>query len=813
MRPALLRLLKRPSALSIIDFLISSSPGIEHLQSQLHSKCLRCHSSSPQPLNPQFLESRHLQKGEYSETSGRSLSFPVHPIQSSPAKSERDDSAVELHNGGTTRWKELGLQPERLDYESDIGHTQDIGTRLVDDPAHRSDFGLWLELLRYRQRRYGHNGTLHIWEGLMRRVGGLQLPVDGEGADTFWQSFVDAGFDREIILNELVDYALQLWNQTDKRWPRLYQSIVGRFVKRGMADQAVKWHKRLQKPHLSSPNDISHCFTSVLSDYVESERAPGGLRAQVSAFRGICKHTDGHQIYGQVIPALIRRGKFQELLRMHYFLIQQGDSPRSFEEFQPLLEFADIFRGDATKKKLWRSYTGGALPSKSINPSVPPTMHQSQGLDIRDGSEGDRFDDSFGARIFATKAFNFEMILAGLKTFRVPAIGPQSLREMARRARGSTDVQEKLDRLEQSNISVGNSVFSRLLRRFATENRETLLFDLVHSDQHHEVLEDPETQASLLMSHYAACDWRQYNLTLIVLKELLGDGLDLLSIHVRKHIAAGETALAAKVVTDMLIRGFTLNDDTITFMVNYLLDPRKPGRRPVRQSNLRSTKDLAFAFRYLQNIAERRANVPLKLWNELLKRYGMADRWDELRTCCLWLARRYSAESLRPTAAAEAPGGDQLILQKIFDRRMQEAIVAWGFIIEPPSRLRLKSYHATGIRGEQLVPFARGIILLRELQKRGVDVRSASVRRVCRQRLMTLYGRPILSNRPRNRALREENPHTAEQVIADINSAWGEPPLFDEEGKRSLDWMFQHYHPYIPPRRHQRQKDGDRSKI
>ncbi|KAL4785288.1 hypothetical protein BJX76DRAFT_187653 [Aspergillus varians] len=792
MRPALLRLLKRPSALSVIDSLISSSSGIEHLHSQLEKHCLRCQSSSPQFLNPQCLEPRPIQKGEPSNMSTRPLSFPVHPIRLPPV-----NGPTELQYGASTRWKELGLQLERVDYESDVGHSRDIGARLVDNSAHQTDFGLWLELLRYRKRHYGDTGTWHIWEGLMKRVGGLQLPVDGESADIFWQSFVDSGLEKETFLNEIADYALALWNQTGTRWPKLYQSVVGGFVKRGMANQAVQWHQRLRNPHLSDPSDIAQCFTSALENYVESERPPGGLRARVSAFQEICKHTDGHHIYGQVISALIARGKSKESLRMHYFLISRGDHPRCFEELQPLLQFTETFESGANKKKLWRYSTERFTPNEAIDTSVPPTVEQPQELDMKDELEENGFNDDFGARVFATKAVTFDMIMAGLKTFRIQAIGPQSLRELARRAHGSHDILDKLNRLEQNNISVGNSVFARLLRRLATEKRETLLSDLIHSDQHHDVLEDSDTQASLLVSYYTASDWRQYNLTLVVLKELIGDGLNLLNIHVQKHIAAGEKTLAAKVVTDMLIQGLTPNDNTITFMVNYLFGPRKPGRRPVQQPNLRSPQDLASTFRYLQSISQTGAHVPLKLWNELLRRYGMADRWDELRACCLWLARRYSVISSRSAAAAQVPGGDQLTLQKIFDRPMQEAIVAWGFIIEPASRLRSKSYHATGIGGERLAPFARGIILLRELQNIGVEVNSAPICVVCRQRLTVLYGRPFFSNRPRNRALREENPYTAEQIIADINIAWGEP-LFDEVDKRHLHRKLQTHYPRLP---------------
>ncbi|KAL4922933.1 uncharacterized protein BDV17DRAFT_278437 [Aspergillus undulatus] len=801
MRPALLRLLKRPSALSVIDSLISSPLGIEQLQTQLRQRCLRCLSSAPQPLDHESSEPQPLKKGQQSDTTPRALSFPIHPILP-PARTANVDDRTGLRNDEYTDWKELSLNLELLEYESDIGHTDDIGTRLVDDPVHRYDFGLWLELLRYRQRHYGNTGTLQIWQGLMSRVGGLQLPVDGENADVFWQSFVDLGLQNEPVLDQIADHASTLWEQSGKRWPKLYQSIVGSFVKRGMADQAVKWHKQLHNPHLSNPSDIADCFVSAVSGYDASKREPGGFRARMSAFREICKHTDGHQTYGRVIPALLASGQTKELLRMHQFLIERGDHPQDIEELRPLLSYTKWFSSQPTKERL-RRYRDERfpLPDDKHDPDIPDTIEKSEGLYGGQELEGNQIKDDFGARIFATRALTFDMIVAGLKAFSVRAIGPQSLREMAKKAHGSRDVLDKLKKLEQNNISVGNSVFARLLRKLATEDRETLLDGLINSDQHHDVLEDPEIQASLLVSSYASFDWVQYNLSVLVLKELLGEGFNMLNLDAQKHIAAGETDLAFKAVTEMLIKGHSLDHETITFMFNYLFGPRKQGRRPVQQSNLQPPHTIEFVFRYLQETSLLGANMPVKLWIELLKRYGMRDRWHELRNCCLWLARRYSNDHPHPAGAIQDAGAKKLVLKKLFDYHMQEAIVSWGFIIQPPNKLRAKLKYEIETNQKPLVEFVRGILLLRELRNHGVEVEQATVRRVCRQRLVMLYGSPIFSNRPRNRALRRENPYIAERVVEDLNIAWGEEPLFDDEGKEWLRQLFRFHRPNLN-RRH-----------
>ncbi|KAL4950754.1 hypothetical protein BDW69DRAFT_171405 [Aspergillus filifer] len=794
MRPALLRLLKRPSALSVIDSLITSSAGIENLHNELRRQCLRCLSFAPQLSDLEVLESRSTNEHKRSKPNPKALSFPVHSLLP-PERTASDDHHSNVQHVQHAYREKLGLDPDRLESESDVGKTQDVEPRLVDDPAHRNDFGLWLELLRYRQRHYGDSGTSHILEGLMNRSGGLQLPVHGESADALWQSFVDLGVRNEAVLAQVTDYASRLWTETGRRWPGLYQSIVGSFVKRGMADHALKWHKRLQNPHLSDPSDIANSLVAAVSDYDATERAPGGFRARMSAFREICKHTDGHQTYGRVMSALLASGKTKELLRMHQFLIERGDHPKSLDELQPLLEYTKSFSSLATRERIRRYSTERFPPTSKVDSGAPSLPQDPQELDIRDGFEAQEFKDDFGARIFATRALTVDMVIAGLKTFSVRAIGPQSLRELAKRAHGCRDVLEKLVSLEKNKISIGNSLFARLLRKFAEENRETLLDDLIHSDQHHEVLEDFQTQASFMVSSYASHDMRQYQFSLVVLKELVGEGQYMDNLHVQKHIAAEETNLAINTVGDMLVKGYAPNSETHKFMINYLFGPRKPGRRAVQQANLRAPHNLDFAWKYLQKTSLMGGRIPLEIWIEMLKQFGMGAHWRSLCECCMWLARRYSNVHAHPAGAVQRAGTENLTLEKLFGRHMQEAIVSWGFLIDPPSRLRSRREYALGRNNERLVPFARGILLLRELQRHGVKVELATVRRVCRQRLVMLYGPSISSNKPRNRALRRHNPYTFDRVIADLNTAWGQPALLDDDQKRHLRWLLQFHRP------------------
>lgn len=786
MRPALLRLLKRPSALSVLDSLISIPLGVEELESKYRSECLRYHSrAASQRIESHGADNERPDRRDGTRPSPWPSSFRVYDIRS-PRNEETNGNdrtkqpAVTISATKPTR--DVGLRLDKLEYESDVGHTDGIGTRLVDDPARRHDFALWEELLRYRQRHYGDKGTRDIWEGLMVRVDGVQLPVKGEQADFFWQSFVDLALKRTILLNELASYASRLWKETGNRWDKFYEAVVGGLIARGMPQQAVEWHKKLQNPHLSEPNDILRILESAIAPRPKpSYRAPLPKNRHASAglwvFQNICRSTKGHRIYGPVISTMLRNGLYEDLFQMHEVLIAQNDHPESYEDAQPLLEYAKENWSFSRRKKL-NAYVESCFPERGATAEEDIATKEPH---IEGGkSRGDKpFKDELGARLFATKALNFDMILSGLRMFGVPAIGPQTLREMAIRAHGGQDILKKLRQLQDAGISVGDSVFTRLVRKLANEHREVLLSDFISSDQHFEMLEDVAAQESLLVSYYAARDWRQYNMTLAILAEISPEGPDLSNIHFRKFIAADEWRFASKLVDDMALHGGSLSNESIDFMVDHILPARQPGHLPQKIRGRSLSEDLAFVVQILQRAAKSGTAVPAKLWIEILKRLGMINRWHDLRDCCLWLARQYSPAAKHAVGSPinRSPSAPCDRLPTIFTGQMQAAIVSWGFKMRI-ARQPDKPYATFRPDQAGLIPWVRGLVLLRELEQHGVHLHVREIRQTCRQRLKVIFGPPIQSSRRMNRMLRRENPYSLERVIGDINRVWGEPSLF-----------------------------------
>ncbi|KAJ5855969.1 uncharacterized protein N7529_009913 [Penicillium soppii] len=799
MRPALLRLLKRPSAVSILDTLAATPVGIEQLESKY--RCLRCSSrSAKQELPDEHRNSPARHTLENPNRGKRPFSFPIYDIEEASERSisAHTDVAEDQTSLNTAQCstKALALRPDRLEFESDVGHLNNIGTRLVDSSDNRYNLDLWEELLRYRQRHYGDNGTLDIWEGLTIRVDGVRLPIDGEQADFFWQSFVDLGLRRRLFLKDVFEYAVNLLEKSNSQWPGLYERIVGGLLEQGAPNRAVEWHKKLQDSQLASPNDALKILPSALrlsslpagtefttSVDLEFLSLPPGLKA----FQAICSAVPGHQFYGPVIAMLMHQGHGEAAILMHYFLAKRQDHPQTPDDIQPLLDYVEKF-GLRTEFNRLRGYVKKRFDTQaSIDQPGPKPLAQRG----EKGQDEKPFKDDLGAKLFATRALNFDMVVGGLKMLGVSEIGPRTLRELATRTNGNQDLLDKLKILKQSGISVGNTVFSRLIQKLAAQNRDILLSDILRSDQHPDILEDRRTQESMLYSYYMARDWRLYNMTLAILTELYPGAPDLYDIHFRKHIAAWELGSACKVADELALQNRTLGEESVDFMAEQVLTPRRMNHRPPPGQRLSAVEEVVFMFKILKRVVPAGGYVSAAFWVEMLKRLGMADAWadwDKLEQCCRWLVSQYADNDKEPRAhispkveaSTQTNGRDRRMLDLVFTPQMQAAIVSWGFMFRvlDTTASRFAIPHPKN-SGEKLIPWVRGLILLRELEQSGLRLDKRLISQAVRHRLAMLYSHHVVSARRMNRMLRRRNPYHLQQVMNDVFQAWGDASLFD----------------------------------
>ena len=683
-----------------------------------------------------------------------------------------------------------------------MGHTNDIGTKLVDNPKFAWDVSLWKELLLYRQRHYGDRGTIDIWKGMRVRCG-IDVPVVGEAGRFFWLSFIDVGLKRVSFLIELSDHAQDAWERRGKKWHGFYAAVVGGYLRRRFFRRALKWHWLLKDIHLSQPNDVLMILKRAMM-------SKGGLKA----FRAICRTIEGHKIYSSVVPMLWQEHRVDDALGMHHLLVRKNDGPRTVEEVEPLLrhlrihgskkgaqqflqEMIDSGAGDRSHWLQLLEHEGAKSDCANDGGKSSTPTHEPRVL-IDSSGKKTRFTDDFGARLFATKPFSLELIVAGLHMFSVQAIGPLTLRQMALRARDVHEVAEQIEALKKAGISIGNSVFSRVVQKLVARRDNRTLQDVLHSDQHPDVFEDLRIQELLLSSYTLSQDWRQVNKTYAILSVLSDEDPYNLNVQFRNAVNTRRWSETTDIIEQMRDKNVTISQRSVTRMARAALPLRRPGRRP--QQTRAWSKSLWHLLGTLQHVAKCGGQVGPRSWKEGLKRLGMSGRWEEFESLCLWLVDFYSnSTTWHPNASIPAevtPGHERArsqlakaqtrsALLAIFSLPLLQGIITWGFSILPRSLHKAKPVlDPWGKSDQALIPWVRGLILLRRLKEKGVLIHDRAVRKACRHRLAVLYGKYRQSNRKRNRALRRGNPYKLEELLRDMDVAWGKPLFPHFKGTR-----------------------------
>ncbi|WEW61749.1 hypothetical protein PRK78_007243 [Emydomyces testavorans] len=679
----------------------------------------------------------------------------------------------------------LALSPLRLEYESNISPPEAIGGKLIDDPRYKNDFGLWRELLEYRRRHHGNSGVVNIWKGFTGRCDDIDLPIEGEDADFLWKSFIMVGLQQEWLLRELQAYAEDLWKRTGKRWRRFYEEVVGGHFKRGHPHRAVEWHLRLKQIHLGWPNEVVNVFPQALS-----------TKAGLKCFKAICKNVDGHKIYSIAMPHLWKHDRIRHALAMHDFLMSRQDGPRTLSEIEPLLKYVEMYGSEKQHSYFVQQLVKAGLMSNDCTSNAESSHSQAEKEEANGTpklSPKALFNDEFGARLFATKALTFELILAGLKMFGVDIIGPLTLREMALRTRTVEELVSQLVALKKSGISTGDSVFSKVVVKLSFSKSTMLLHDVLQSDQHPDVFEDMRIQESLLATYTLAEDWRQVNKTLAIMSVISNEDPHSYNVLFRNALRVNNWDAAMQQFEAMRKEGVQLSETTIKWMQREILPRRRKSRRPSQdKASIDALRRLICMY---QQVIMSGGRIPPEAWTECMKRLGMYNLWYELEKLCFWLIPVYgpiraaSSEPFRTLKPPELPAAadpdtferrlpaahSSAPLRRIFGPRLQEAIVAWGFILRPNTNSENRLIRNPFSKSEYLIPWVRGIILLRQLRAKGVIVQTSTVQSACRVRLAMLFSDYRQSNRLRNRMLRRENPWLLRDILMSIHKAWGQP--------------------------------------
>jgi hypothetical protein len=237
---------------------------------------------------------------------------------------------------------------------------------------------------------------------------------------------------------------------------------------------------------------------------------------------------------------------------------------------------------------------------------------------------------------------------------------------------------------------------------------------------------------------------------------------------------------------------------SLNFLREHLLPTRNPGKRVMRSPDDRPAG--FFTLDLLTNACIYRAQqhgeyVPPVFWIEILKRYGMSHRMDRVERLALWLAQHYHLvmqEETVPASGRSAFGRHRTdpakMSAEVFTDNMLQAFVVWGWrsasvrnLLRPLSPGKLNNlfrmpFWSGMSRYRDCHPWTRGILLLKQMEDSGVNIRASHVRTACTQFLWTMLG-PAVSKLRINVQATNRNQLSITHYVQHVNEIWGKPVL------------------------------------
>jgi hypothetical protein len=713
---------------------------------------------------------------------------------------EEDDAAI-------STVETYGLQPSSTSYsdllysETRVRTVSQSRDLLIDKPENFANLEAWCRILQHRERIDGFHGVVDVWTGMRDR--GIDLPVDGNLADTFWTILVNAAVKSKIkasherLLEEVIRHAEHLRASGFGYYRRLHTVLVGRFLrfppyipKRGdhlpNAGHEYKWHRRLF--------DAGFCDARSLADLTTDVVKSSNPNTAFARWRRMYHESESRDLYDSCMPTVLSHAADNAHLiaSWHKLFVSSGDMPgpelsstRAVQYLSntiqlggegdvPVHNFVDMEELKNITEADWDAAVHSMSPwlSRASMNGLVGDVH---------GIKPKAISDQFCARMFATNTFSLETIIRGLALLGTEAIGPMALRELAVRAASPEVLKEKLADIRDAGMFISPSVYGHILNKVVANSQHELFQTLLDSDQHPESYEDQHTQEVLLGNFLQAEQWSLVYLTLIGLSQKGNSRSDRAWNRLLQHyVKALDQLEIVRIYNHMFSERLAITSRTLNFLGKYLLPARSPSKRPMVASNspmghFKSLSLVANAHLYAASSGQ---YVSSERWIELLKRFGMAGDMVGIGRLVPWLAQHYAREStISDRGLYRIYRRTDATRSKVLNPIMLRALVIWGFR-SAGMRDKLRPWTREpdiSLDGKPHTElWARGLSLLLQLKEFGVKVETENVRRAVIEVLWPLFG-PGCSKKPSNWAVMQRNHLTLAHYVEHVNNVWHEP--------------------------------------
>ncbi|MCJ1405534.1 hypothetical protein MMC11_008762 [Xylographa trunciseda] len=571
-------------------------------------------------------------------------------------------------------------------------------------------------------------------------------------------SFLPAGFEDHQILREICEHIRLNIRGRRRKFNGLYVAVIGHILK-VEPSEAFSWHQRL-KDFPPDPEGQIELFDQTVASLPARQ-----------ALLAIYADLPYPRIYSSIIPRLFARELYDDAISWHRMLLSRGDRPMSASVIEPLLEHLASSGNWKLSARVMAELVDAGVPfdatGNPIQEDIPvvsrQTMNEMHAKFYNFTPK--RFSDEFCARLLATKMFSVRSVISGLQMLSVQAIGPLALREIALRtvhneACRPDEMAIHLDQLHEAKIQLGSSTFSRLVERLVREKYDQLLYDVVISDQHPDVLEDNKLQESLLATHLRTGDKRQINRAIAVLTlDVKDEAIDTAywNILFRCNLTLLDTSALLKTTEVMYVKGLPLTHMSRSYMWSKLMNPGEL----VHSTTKEHAQTLISIW---QGFMIRGTIIPLTDWVKTLRRLGMTGQLKAYENLAFWLAKWYTDDRFGKSLIGTLNGADQLEasgkysmpptqtnsihpLLILFPNYAQVTLLAWGFQMIKMTDLTscMPSERVSKLAASDALWGLRMIARLRDF---GINIDRATISRLCQTHLKRIFG---LTRNSRNR--------------------------------------------------------------
>lgn len=419
-------------------------------------------------------------------------------------QSSNDDLLRRAQKYGISSIRELEIQSRYLNAKDE--------SQLIQKQTFRYDFHLWQLLLDYQTRNYGTKGVESIYK-LLRYPGPLvRLDSENDLASNIWKQMlsVAAGGPQSF---DLLDSLCEKYGIARRR-PKLFPEVISALLEANRIDKALATCDKLL--------ETEHNRLTVALEIIQAYQPENPQ--DFSRFFSIYNKLQPLKIYEKALEKLWQTRRKQEAVLLHKFLVTHGDIPSTFESIQRLVvHLAET--GQDIQAILSQLSNAGVDCHHNARYLYELTQEEMSvngtkrlGTDPpKPRARLSRVSDSFAAKAFAAKALPFEFVLNSLKAFGLTEVGPQTIREIGLIAGDLETLMQRLAILRKHEVDTGASAYVRTVRKLCQTGEADLLSEVLNTDIHHDVFEDPHLQRHLIQDYLRNCNWSKLNLLLTML--------------------------------------------------------------------------------------------------------------------------------------------------------------------------------------------------------------------------------------------------------------------------------------------------------